>query len=383
MAVRALSGIAMGGTYGTSAATSLEDAPIRARSFLSGLFFTAYPFGLVFAAIFWQAFKNTEKTWRSLFWFSAGIPFILIIWRLLYPETVYFTRVLKARKLIKQDQINAGTYVESTFKDSLRNVGKLCAKYWVLFVYLIVLMAGPNYLTHASQDMYPTMLRKQLQKPEDNITLMIVITNLGGVVGSVVVGTFMEVLGRRLSILICCVCGGAFLYPAYMVHEDPTTFAGGFFLFFFIMGIWGIIPAHLSELSPPDARVLVSGLAYQLGNLASSASSTIETRLADNWPLEFDDEGVATRFNYSKVMAILTGAVFIYMLCITFLGPEKFHRDLSSPTMKKYIEKVIEIENNHDDIEAYLNNNNNNKDNNSSPEESSSEQPSDNVENKA
>jgi SHS family lactate transporter-like MFS transporter len=302
---------------------------------------------------------------------------------LLYPETVYFTRVLKARKLIKQDQINAGTYVESTFKDSLRNVGKLCAKYWVLFVYLIVLMAGPNYLTHASQDMYPTMLRKQLQKPEDNITLMIVITNLGGVVGSVVVGTFMEVLGRRLSILICCVCGGAFLYPAYMVHEDPTTFAGGFFLFFFIMGIWGIIPAHLSELSPPDARVLVSGLAYQLGNLASSASSTIETRLADNWPLEFDDEGVATRFNYSKVMAILTGAVFIYMLCITFLGPEKFHRDLSSPTMKKYIEKVIEIENNHDDIEAYLNNNNNNKDNNSSPEESSSEQPTDNVENKA
>nr|QFR37104.1 MFS transporter [Cyberlindnera americana] len=344
LAIRALSGIAMGGTYATAAATSLDDVPVKARSFLSGLFFTAYGGGLVFAAVFWKAFEGTAKTWKALFWFSSGIPALLIICRLLMPETIYFQHVLKARKLIKEDQIRDGTYVEKTFKDKLANAGVLCKKYWILFIYLILLLAGSNFLSHASQDMLPTMMRKQLEFSEDAITVALVVSNLGGVVGPVIVGLFMEVLGRRLSLLIVCVAGGCFIYPAFMLQNDSAVLGAGFMLFFNVMGVWAVIPAHLSELSPPDARVLVSGLAYQLGNLASSASSTIETRLANNWPLEFNSEGVATKLDYAKTMACFTGAVFVYTFVMSFIGPERFHRDLSSPLMKKYIAKVIDQE---------------------------------------
>lgn len=334
----------MGGTYACAAATSLDDSPVKARSFLSGLFFTAYAFGFIFATIFWRAFQNTKHSWKALFWFSSSIPAILIAWRLLFPETQYFGRVKKAKALITQDKIKAGVYVKPTFKTRMATVWSLTKKNWLMFIYLILLLTGGNYLTHASQDLYPSMLRKQLKMSEDAIAVAIVVVNIGGVVGSLITGLVMEVLGRRLSMLIICVLGGCFVYPAYMLHYSSAILGGGFAEFFAVMSVWGVIPIHLSELSPPDARALVSGLAYQLGNLASAASSTIETDLADKYPLEFDANGKAIRFDYAKVMAILTGAVFIYTFVVVLIGPEKFHRDLSSPLMKKYIAKVIQRE---------------------------------------
>jgi SHS family lactate transporter-like MFS transporter len=344
MAVRAISGIAMGGTYATAAATSLDDAPLKARSFLSGLFFTAYAWGMVFAAIFWRAFQDTTHSWKALFWFSSGFPFLLIIWRLALPETRYFTRVLKAKELMKQDQIKAGTYVKPSFKTKWGAVKAMLKKDWLLFIYLVVLLAGTNYLTHASQDMYPTMLRVQLDFSKDAQTVAIVVVNLGAITGGLLSGTFMEVTGRRLAIIICCVIGGCFTYPAFMLQTTGGVLGGGFFLFFAVIGVWGVLPIHLSELSPPEARALVSGLAYQLGNLASAASSTIETRLSKMWPIEWNAQGEAIKYDYAKTIACFTGAVFIYTLIVTFAGPEKFHRDLSSPVMKVYIEKVIESE---------------------------------------
>lgn len=288
LAVRALSGIAMGGTYGSSSATVLDDVPMKARSLVSGLFFAAYPVGFIFATIFWRAFEGTEHNWRALFWFSASFPALLVAWRLIFPETKYFERTLAARELIKQDQIEAGTYVEPSFKTKLITAWSLTKKHWLMFIYLILLLAGANYLTHASQDLYPSMLRKQLEMSEDAITVIIVVVLLGGIVGSMITGLAMEILGRRLSLLLCCVIAGCFVYPAYMMHYTSAIIGGGFFAFFGILSVWAVIPIHLSELAPPDARALVSGLAYQSGNLASAASSTIETDLAMKYPLEFE-----------------------------------------------------------------------------------------------
>ncbi|KAH3688666.1 hypothetical protein WICPIJ_000357 [Wickerhamomyces pijperi] len=346
LAVRALSGVAMGGTYGTSSTCCLDDAPVKARSFLSGLLFTAYPLSFVFAAIFWRAFESLDtKTWQSLFWFSSFIPALIIVWRLFFPETKYFERLLKAKEIIKQEQIEAGTYIKPTFMTRLSNLKGMANKHWLMFIYLVLLLAFSNYLTHASEDLYPTMLRKQLGLSENKLTVIIVITNLGGVLGSLVSGSAMEVIGRRNALLYSAIIAGVMTYPAYMLQSDAALFAGGFFLFFGVNGVWGALPIHLSELSPPEARALVSGLAYQLGNLASAASSTIETRLADQWPL-YDPDGKFISDDYAKVMCVLTGAVCIYGVVTVLVGPEKFHRNLSSPVMNKYLQKVIEREEN-------------------------------------
>ena len=50
---------------------------------------------------------------------------------------------------------------------------------------------------------------------------------------------------------------------------------------FMVQGAWGVIPAHLNELSPPAARGTFPGLAYQLGNLLASWNAVLQARLVE------------------------------------------------------------------------------------------------------
>lgn len=54
------------------------------------------------------------------------------------------------------------------------------------------------------------------------------------------------------------------------------------------------------------------GLTYQLGNLASSAASTIEATIGQRFPLAplHTKTGITKRYDYGKVIAIFMGAVF-------------------------------------------------------------------------
>ncbi|GME83724.1 unnamed protein product [Ambrosiozyma monospora] len=102
LGIRSLFGIAMGGCYGLAAATAIEDAPQKSRGFLSGIFLPGYNLGYIFATVFFRAFQTTEKEWRALFWFSAGPPFLLIIWRLSFGELKFFTELQEAKRLHNQ-----------------------------------------------------------------------------------------------------------------------------------------------------------------------------------------------------------------------------------------------------------------------------------------
>jgi SHS family lactate transporter-like MFS transporter len=91
LALRALYGIAMGGLFGPAAATALEDLPYEARGLLSGLFEQGYATGYLLAAIFYRALvPTTPNGWRSLFWFGAGPPIFIMIFRYYLPETNAF-----------------------------------------------------------------------------------------------------------------------------------------------------------------------------------------------------------------------------------------------------------------------------------------------------
>jgi len=48
-----------------------------------------------------------------------------------------------------------------------------------------------------------------------------------------------------------------------------------------VQGAWGIIPAHLNELSPAEVRGLMPGLAYQLGILFAAGTNSIEYALRE------------------------------------------------------------------------------------------------------
>jgi len=182
---------------------------------------------------------------------------------------------------------------------------------------------------HLSQDLFSTFLSNQYNYSITEITKVQVAANLGGCVGGTVVGYLSQIIGRRFSIVMMCFLCGTLLYPYFFISGAglyPTVF----FMQFFVQGAWGIIPIHLIELSPASYRAFVVGTSYQLGNLISAASSTIEARISQTFPLPPAlEDGVTTeRFYYSPGMTIFLGCVLTYTIIVTALGPERRGRDM-------------------------------------------------------
>lgn len=314
LACRALFGIAMGGLYGNAAATALEDCPPAARGIISGMLQQGYAFGYLLATVFARGLVDTTSHgWRPLFWFGACPPVLIIIFRLMLPETAAFNE----RVAVREAKGNVGATFIAEGKVALK-------RHWVLLTYMVLLMAGFNFMSHGSQDLYPTMLSNQYNFTANQVTVTQVVANLGAMFGGTVVGYCSQIFGRRFSICVICVIGGALLYP-YTFTSTTAISAPAFFEQACVQGAWGVIPIHLMELSPGSFRTFVVGTSYQLGNLVSSASATIEARIGEQFPLP-PKKNVA-RYEYGKVICIFMGCVYAYVLVLTILGPEYLGRN--------------------------------------------------------
>lgn len=140
LAVRALFGIAMGGLYGNAAATALEDCPEAARGILSGLLQQGYAFGYLMATIFARALVDTTPHgWRPFFWFAACLPVLIIIFRLFVPETKAYSE----RARVRQENGDISKAFLSEGKVALK-------RHWLLLIYLVLLMAGFNFMVRKS-----------------------------------------------------------------------------------------------------------------------------------------------------------------------------------------------------------------------------------------
>jgi MFS transporter, SHS family, lactate transporter len=133
----------MGGLYGLAAGTALEDAPAEARGLLSGIFQQGYAFGYLLATVFARALLPTHYGWRAYFWFCGGPPVLIIIFRLALPENDSF---LRGRVLSGISEPDAKNQFLSQAKISFR-------RYWLTTLYLILLMAGMNFMVCLSSSM--------------------------------------------------------------------------------------------------------------------------------------------------------------------------------------------------------------------------------------
>ncbi|KAG4430942.1 hypothetical protein IFR05_013580 [Cadophora sp. M221] len=319
LAVRAMFGVAMGGIYGNAAATALEDCPEETRGLMSGVYQSGYAFGYLLATVFWKAFDDkTPHGWRPLFWFGAGPPVLLIIFRMCLPETDAYNKRHNSRN------------EKGTTRGAVAEVKLAVRMYWQRLIYLVLFMAGFNYMSHGTQDIVALMLKNKYDFSATRITQVIVVANIGAILGGAIVGYSSQIFGRRFSIIVMCFLGGLLLYP-YTSTSGPGIYAAFFFLQFFVQGAWGVVPIHLIELSPPAFRTFVVGTSYQLGNLISAASNTIETTIGEQYPLadKIENGEVVHVYDYSVVMRIFTACVFVYVIFITFLGPEELGRSMT------------------------------------------------------
>jgi len=211
----------------------------------------------------------------------------------------------------------------------LRTIRPALINHWPMLIYLVLMMAGFNFLSHGSQDLYPTFLGSTLQFSHTLVTVTTVVGNCGAILGGMSVGYLSSFFGRRLSILVVLIIG-ALLIPAYVLPNGKNIMAGAFFQQMCVQGVWGVVPIHLMELSPVQFRSFVVGTAYQLGNLISAASSTIEATAGQHFPKAPSNSTSSTQqdqYEYGTVMAIFLSCVYVYLFIIILLGPEKRNID--------------------------------------------------------
>ena len=188
------------------------------------------------------------------------------------------------------------------------------------------------------------MIEKQYSFSKDAVTVTQVVANLGALTGGSLGGWASQILGRRFTMIVTCVIGGALLYP-YTYVSSKKIMAAAYFEQFCVQAAWGVMPVHLMELSPGSIRTFTVGVAYQLGNLASSASSTIESTLGQRFPLDNAQEG---QYDYGKVICIFMGCVYGFVILVTFVGPERLGQefdvehdeDLAEVTERRGIQDV-------------------------------------------
>ncbi len=221
---------------------------------------------------------------------------------------------------LKAEHEGGGPIKATGLKAFGREASVALKRNWVLLVYMVIVMTGFNSCSHGSQDFYPTFLKNQVELGPTQVTVITVVGQIGALIGATTIGYISTFSGRRLSMMTVCVIGGA-LVPAYTQPRDMSLVASSFFEQFFVGGVWGPIPVHLIELSPPALRTLIVGLTYQLGNLASSASATIQAIIGEQYPLSPSADGTK-RFDYGRVILIFMLAVWSFVFFFLFIGPE-------------------------------------------------------------
>jgi SHS family lactate transporter-like MFS transporter len=315
LVLRALYGVAMGGEWGLGAAMAMEVLPPKRRGLFSGILQQGYMVGYLFAAIaYFAVFHLADAVglahwnWRILFVVGV-LPALLIFYiRAHVPESPTW---LASRQ--------RGSKPERLFL--LRSL----ARHWPLVIYAILFMSALNFMSHGTQDLYATFLQKQRGFSTNTVFTLSVVAAFGAIAGGTVFGALSQRLGRRACILICAVLG-AVMIPLWAFSEPVALLGlGAFGIQFMVQGAWGVIPAHLNELSPEDARGTFPGFTYQLGNAISAGAAQIEAAFAFKLPLH---NGGA---DYGKAMAIVTlialSSVFVFTALGYLVRPERRHQD--------------------------------------------------------
>lgn len=299
LVLRLLYGIGMGGEWGLGAALAMEKIPARRRGFFSGLLQEGYSFGYLFAALAFLVLNTwLHLSWRWMFALSIVPALISLIIRSRVQESEVW---VNSRELQRRNHTSARTIFTNP-------------RVWRRFVFLVLLMTAFNWMSHGTQDVYPTFLKAHghggIGLGAGTATWVAVVYNIGAIIGGITAGTLSERYGRKVLIIACALLGLPVVPIFAHSHTLGMLCLGSFLMQVFVQGAWGIIPAHLTELSPDEIRGFYPGVTYQLGNCLAAFNLPIQQHLA-----------ASHGYPYALTWTIVP--VLCCVALLTFLGSEQ------------------------------------------------------------
>jgi MFS transporter, SHS family, lactate transporter len=291
LVLRALFGIGMGGEWGAGASLTMEKVPPRLRGIFSGILNQGYSVGNLLAALcFFTLFPRWG--WRPMF-LLGGLPALLAIF---------------IRLRVKESEV-----WEKTRASDWSHLGQTILSHWKIFLYIVLLMTFMNLSSHGVQDMYPTFLQRYWHFNSSKRALISAVAGVGAIIGSFIFAWFSDFKGRRRTIIAGLLLAMAMI-PLWALAPNLTVLvAGAFLINFMVQGSWGVIPAHLAELSPDSIRGFLPGFAYQCGVLLSSSIVMIQAL-------------IARHMSYPATMAITAIVVFTGGCIVAGIGKERHAR---------------------------------------------------------
>jgi MFS transporter, SHS family, lactate transporter len=290
--LRFLFGLGMGGEWGLGASLALEKIPPEKRGFWSGLLQQGYPVGYLLATL--ANFVVTPYLgWRWLFVLGAIPALIAFLIRTRVGESEAWERTQEKVELTK-----VGPRQVFLQPAVLRR-----------FAYLIVLMTLFNVMSHGTQDFVPTFLKEDFAASTGTVTVVAIVYNVGAILGGAYFGALSERFGRRRTAAGCAILA---IPVAFLFAFSPTlglVTLGAFLLQVLVQGGWGVVPAHLAELSPDEVRGFYPGVTYQLGNAIASFNLPLQTALA-------------AAYSGSVALAAVIVPVLVLTAAALLLGPE-------------------------------------------------------------
>jgi SHS family lactate transporter-like MFS transporter len=288
--LRALFGIGMGGEWGVGASLVMEKVPPRLRGVLSGLLQEGYAAGYLLAAVAYY-FVFPRWGWRPLFWIG-GLPALLALF---------------VRFGVRESEV-----WKRTRHASWSDLGRGIASHWKLFLFIALLMTMMNFSSHGTQDMYPTFLEKDWGFSPRGKGATVAFSMVGAIGGGITFGLWSDRIGRRRAMVIAL---GLAILTVPLWAFAPNVYllvAGAFLIQFMVQGAWGVIPAHINELSPDSVRGFLPGFAYQCGVAIAGSIAYLQALFTD-----------VLHVRYAWAMALTAVTVFSLAAVVTWVGPER------------------------------------------------------------
>ncbi len=290
LVIRLLFGIAMGGEWGVGSSLAMESIPDRWRGWVSGLLQAGYPAGYFLATLVFGLFY-TQLGWRGMFFVGAAPALLVLFINSKVHESPAFEQLRQAPKV---------------------SLGQVLRKHAKLAVYAVVMMTAFNFFSHGTQDIYPKLfLGKQLSLSHEHMTNIVLSYNVAAILGGLVFGFLSQRIGRRWAIGAACVLSLLVVYPWSHWTDPLWVGVAAFVMQFAVQGAWGVVPAHLNELSPATIRGTFPGFVYQLGNLLAAVNAPLQVYLAQTHGGDY---------GYGLMAVAATVAVVLIVLMI--FGPE-------------------------------------------------------------
>jgi SHS family lactate transporter-like MFS transporter len=295
---RALYGIGMGGYWGVGASYALESSPRRFRGVLSGMMQAGYPMGYLLASVAMQTLAP-KFGWRSVFFVGAPVAILVVALTLLAPESMAWKQHRPA---------------------SIKQIFGSLAEHRRMFLYLLLMMSVLLCLSHGTQDLYPDFLKSipgiaaKIVFGMKSLYGIPILYNIGAILSAIYLGHLSQRMGRRKAIMLALGIALLAVPPWAFGTSLGVLVVGSYLMQTGVQGAFGVIPAHLNELSPDMVRSLFPGIVYQLGTLLASPATTVEFMLRDH-------------FGYPWALTIFEVGVIVLMIVIIWFGPEARDRN--------------------------------------------------------